>query len=181
MTQATSSTQTPAQVYVAGLFAVLGSRNPREVLGETAALLRQAVAGLSPAQLSMPEAPGKWSVRQVAQHLADAELVGAFRFRMILAHDGPNLPGYDQDLWAKKLRYQQADIESALGDFEMLRRSNLRIFDGATPEEFKRVMRHEERGDESLEHMLRMYAGHDMVHLRQIARIRRTLGLAEQG
>jgi hypothetical protein len=175
MADLAKSHPTPAQAYAATLFSALGSLNPRDVLGETPALLRQAVAGLSREQLSTPEAPGKWSVRHVVQHLADSELVGAFRFRMVLAHDAPSLPGYDQDLWASRLRYQDADIEAALSDFDMLRRSNLRLCDGASAADLKRVMRHSERGDESLEYMLRMYAGHDLVHLRQVGRVLRVL------
>jgi len=34
---------------------------------------------------------------------------------------------------------------------------------------------HAERGEESVEHMIRLYAGHDLLHLQQLARIRRTV------
>ncbi len=119
------STDSPAQIeaYVAALFATLGSRDPFDVLGAMPADLRQAVAGLSAAQEATPERPGKWSVRQVVQHLADSELVGGFRFRMVLAHDAPALPGYDQDAWAQRLRYSDSDLETALADFTTLRQA----------------------------------------------------------
>lgn len=81
------------QAYVAYLMAALGDRDPMVVLGETPDRLRQAAAGLTAVQQATPERAGKWSVRHVAQHLADSELVGAFRFRMILAHDRPTLSG----------------------------------------------------------------------------------------
>ena len=165
-----------ARAYVAGILAALGSRDPFEVLRGTPAALRQSVAGLSAQQLSMPEAAGKWSVQQVVQHLADTELVGGFRFRMVLAHDGPMLPGYDQDLWADRLRYQDADIDTGLGDFTTLRASNLRLLERATEADLQRVMRHAERGEESLGTMIRLYAGHDLIHMRQIARIRAAIG-----
>lgn len=135
--------------------------------------------GLTHEQDGTPEAPGKWSVRHVTQHLADSELVGAFRFRMVLAHDGPQLPGYDQDLWAQRLRYEESDVATAVQDFSTLRRANLRLFRKATPEDLKRVMRHAERGDEPLGQTIRLYAGHDVVHLRQIARIRRSIGASD--
>ncbi len=131
---------------------------------------------MSEDELSTPERPGKWSVRQAVQHLADSELVGAFRYRMVLAHEQPMLPGYDQDLWADRLRYTESGVEDALGEFASLRRSNVRLLERATEEERRRVMSHAERGDESIEQMARIYAGHDVVHLRQIARIRAALG-----
>jgi hypothetical protein len=163
------------KAYINALLQALGSRDPMEVLAETPAALQRAVAGLTPEQDGTPERPGKWSVRQVVQHLADSELVGGFRFRMVLAHDAPELPGYDQDLWAQRLRYQDNDIADALQDFAYLRRINLRLLRRATPDDLRRVMRHAERGDEPLGQMIRLYAGHDLVHLKQIERIRRTV------
>lgn len=170
---------TQAGAYVAAILAALGSRDAMEVLAETPSVLRAAVAGLTSEQDGTPERPGKWSVRQVVQHLADSELVGGFRFRMVLAHGTPELPGYDQDLFAERLAYQDSDLATALDDFEYLRRLNLRILRRATPEDMQQcVLRHAERGDEPLGHMIKLYAGHDVVHLRQIARIRRAIGAA---
>lgn len=169
------------QAYIAGILQALGSRDPLEVLAEMPAALRQAVAGLTPEQDGTPELPGKWSVRQVVQHLADSELVGGFRFRMVLAHEGPSLPGYDQDLWAERLRYQDSDLSTALQEFTTLRQANLRLLRRATPDDLRRVSRHAERGEEPLGHMIRLYAGHDLVHLRQIARIRQAIGAPAAG
>jgi DinB superfamily len=165
-----------AKAYVASILKALGSRDPMEVLAETPGTLRRAVSGLTPSQDGAPERAGKWSVWQVVQHLADSELVGAFRFRMILAHDAPELPGYDQDLWAARLRYEDSDVATALDDFTTLRQANVRLLRRATPAECARVMHHAERGDESLGQMIPMYAGHDLVHLAQIRRIRAAIG-----
>lgn len=174
----TDSATDPFKRYVAGLFTALGDRNPMQVLSETPAALRAATAGLTHAQLTIPELPGKWSVIEVAQHLADSELVGSFRFRMILAHDRPNIPGYDQDAWAERLHYREVDLATALTDFATLRAGNLRLFAAATPEEMERAMLHSERGEERLSYLRRMYAGHDLVHLQQVERIRRATGVA---
>jgi hypothetical protein len=165
-----------ASAYVAALLRALDSRDPYQVLAGTPDLLQRTVDGLSPAQDGTPETSGKWSVRQVVQHLADSELVASFRFRMILAHDAPALPGYDQDLWAERLRYQSSDVATALHDFRVLRNANLRLLRRATPEDLLRVMRHSERGDEALGQLLAMHAGHDLVHVAQIRRIRDAIG-----
>lgn len=165
-----------ADAYVASILGALGSRDPMEVLAEVPERLRQSVAGLTAQQDGTPEGAGKWSVRQVVQHMADSELVGGFRFRMVLAHDAPQLSGYDQDLWAERLRYQDSDLATALQEFTMLRSANLRLLRQATPEDLRRVMRHAERGDEPLSRMISLYAGHDLVHLAQIRRIRQAIG-----
>ena len=176
LSYSTSTAREQAKEYVASILKALGSRDAMEVLAETPATLRRAVSGLTASEDGAPERAGKWSVRQVVQHLADSELVGAFRFRMILAHDAPELPGYDQDLWAARLHYEESDLATALGDFETLRQANLRLFRSATPADLARVMRHAARGDESIAQTIPLYAGHDLVHLAQIRRIRAAIG-----
>jgi hypothetical protein len=164
-----------ARAYTAALLELLGPRNPAGVLTETPAALRQALVGLSESQMMKPEASGKWSVRQVMQHLADSDLVFGYRLRMVVAHDRPALTGYDQDLWAERLRYDESNVHLALGDFEVLRRSNLRLIARLSDDDRKRVGVHAERGEESVGHMIRMYAGHDLLHLNQLGRIRRAV------
>jgi hypothetical protein len=174
-TNPASSSIEQANVYTAAVLDLLGARNPMEVLQDTPIALRKALAGLSEDQRAQPEASGKWSVRHVVRHLADSELVWGYRLRMVLAAERPPLTGYDQDLWAQRLRYDEANVEDALDEFAVLRRSNLRLFAGASGGDFKRVGVHAERGEESVEHMIRLHAGHDLLHLRQLDRIRRAV------
>ena len=164
-----------AAVYTAAVLELLGARNPIEVLQNTASALEQVRHGLSAEQITQPESPGKWSVRHVLQHLADSELVWGYRLRMVLAHDRPQLTGYDQDLWTERLGYDEANADQAVQDFGVLRRTNLRLLARASGEDLKRVGVHAERGEESVEHMIRLYAGHDLLHLEQLARIRQAV------
>jgi hypothetical protein len=174
-TNSASRSAEQAKSYTSAVLELLGDRKPLEVLEDTANALRRAIDGLSQNQIAEPEMPGKWSVRHVLQHLADSELVWGYRLRMVLAHDRPAITGYDQDLWAERLRYDEADPEQALHDFAALRRANLRLLRGASREDLKRIGVHAERGEESVEHMIRLYAGHDLLHLQQIDRVRRAV------
>jgi uncharacterized damage-inducible protein DinB len=164
--------------YTKAILDLLGNRDPMAVLRETPAALSRATDGLAPEQVRQPEAPGKWSVLQVLMHLADSEIVHAWRMRLILAQERPPLTGYDQDRWAERLQYQEEDPTEALTMFSVLRRANLRLLERASPADLKRVGVHVERGDESVEHIRRLYAGHDLLHLRQIERVR---GVVERG
>jgi hypothetical protein len=164
-----------AAAYTSAVLELLGDREPTAVLREMPVALPRAVEGLSPQQLRESERPGKWSIGQILQHLADSEVVWAWRMRLILAQDRPRLTGYDQDLWAERLHYDEADPSDALELFTVLRRANLRLVDGASTADLKRVGVHVERGEESLEHLCRLYAGHDLLHLRQIGRVRRAV------
>lgn len=164
-----------AAAYVRAILGLLGDREPVDVLRETPPALSRAIDGLSPSELRQPEARGKWSIAQILQHRADAEIVWAWRMRLILAQDRPVLTGYDQDVWAERLQYDRADVSDALEQFTVLRRGNLRLVERASPSDLKRVGIHSERGEESLEHLQRLYAGHDLMHRQQLARVRRTL------
>jgi hypothetical protein len=161
-----------AAAYINAVLELVGDREPAAILRETPSALSRAVAGLPAADLRQPEGPGKWSIVQILQHLGDAEMVWAWRVRLILAQDRPQLTGYDQDLWAERLHYGRADPAEAIELFTTVRRANLRLVDGASPADLKRVGVHVERGEESLEHLCRLNAGHDLLHRRQVERVR---------
>jgi hypothetical protein len=178
-----SSTPDEIAAYTAALLGLLGDNDPVAVLADTPGALQRLLEKVPAPIVVQPEAPGKWSIREVVQHLADSELVGGFRLRMVIAHDRPKLTGYDQDLWASRLEYGNVDVRDALDQFTVLRRSNVRIWARLTPADLARIGIHGERGEESLERMRRLYAGHDLLHLAQVERIRALLvdAAARQG
>ncbi len=150
----------------------LGSRDPLAVLEALPVALANEITGLSIEELRRPEAPGKWSMIEVIQHLADAELVWAYRLRLILSEDRPRLNGYDQNEWANKLHYSEASLDEAFDQIRIFRAANLRLIHSLSAEQLQRIGIHQERGPETIEHMIRFYAGHDLIHRRQLARIR---------
>ena len=164
-----------AGAYTAAVLGLLGPQKPLDVLRKTESKLRAAVRRLTPRQVGKPEMPGKWSVKQVIQHLADSELVWGWRLRLVLSHDRPTITGYDQDAWAERLGYDAINVGRALDDFATLRSANLRLLKRATPRDLERVGVHSERGEESVKHWMKLYAGHDILHLNQIERIRKAV------
>lgn len=161
--------------YVAAVLALVGDQDPMAILRDTPGVLEEVVATTDPDALGVREGENKWSVGIVLQHLADSELVWGWRLRMVLAEDRPPLTGYDQDRWVDRLHYAKCDPADALQMFSVLRRSHLCLLDNVGPADRRRVGVHAERGEESVEHMIRLYAGHDLVHRRQIDRIRRAV------
>ena len=160
-----------ASGYVRALLDLLGSREPIDVLQELLPWLRGRLGQVDDATLRRPERPGKWSVVEVVQHLADSDLVMGFRIRMVLASDRPALQGYDQDRWVSELRYREVPLGTALHQLAGLREGNLALARNLTPAQLERIGRHSERGEESVALMLRLMAGHDLVHRRQMDRI----------
>lgn len=161
--------------YAPAILDLLGSREPLDVLRETPDRAERAIAGLNGDQVRTPEAAGKWSIAHVLRHLADSEVVWGWRMRLILAQDRPPITGYDQDLWADRLHYADADAGDSLDALRVLRRDNLKLIERATPQDLERVGVHSERGEESAGYLMRLYAGHDLLHLNQVERIKGTL------
>jgi hypothetical protein len=157
--------------YVRALLDLLGPRNPIEVLAELLPWLDNRIRGVTDAMLRRPEKPGKWSLVEVIQHLADSDLVAGFRIRMVLSEDRPALQGYDQDRWASEFRYREVNLSQALDQLRGLRAANLHLWKHLTPPQLERVGLHSERGPESAGHIIRLMAAHDLVHRRQVDRI----------
>jgi DinB superfamily len=173
-----NTSKDPAELraqYASAVLGLVADRDPRDVLRDTPGALARVVASLTPEQIKTPEAPGKWSIAAVMRHLADTDVVWGWRMRLILAQDRPQITGFDQDLWADRLDYADADPNESLETFTVLRRDNLRLIERATPDDLSRVGVHAERGEESAGYMVRLYAGHDLMHLAQIDRISRAV------
>jgi hypothetical protein len=162
-----------ARSYVQALLHVLGEQPALDVLPQLMPWLDARLRGVAEPALRRPEAPGKWSATQVVQHLADSELVFGFRSRMILTEDRPPLQGYDQDKWATQFHSSEVPLEDARAQLGVLRDANLAVLRRLGPGELERVGMHSERGPESLEHLMKLMAAHDLVHRRQIDRILR--------
>jgi DinB superfamily len=148
---------------------MLGDDDPSGAQSETPGAIRHLVASAGP-NLAVRPAAQEWSALQCIEHITDAEVVMAARYRWVLAHDRPPLVGYDQDLWVDGLHQADVDPEELLALFEALRAANLTLWARTGPEGRARVGIHEERGPESFELMFRMLAGHDRLHLQQADR-----------
>lgn len=133
--------------------------------GEILAVVTTGVAG---AELDYAAEPGKWSIRQIVCHLADSELVGADRFRRVIAEDNPTLIGFDQDAWAVKLDYHKRKLSQAVESFRRVRAENYELLKDLTEETYTRTGNHNERGAISLADLLRIYAEHAENHAKQI-------------
>jgi hypothetical protein len=166
-----------AAAYVKLVMDLLGDRDPFAVQEEQLSVLEKEIAGLDDAILRRPEKPGKWSILQVIQHLADSELVSRYRMRLVLAQPGAEILGYDQDLWANGLNYNQGELAEALELLRVLRTANLKMLRALSDEQMERYGLHNERGPESVRKMMRMLAGHDLLHRNQIKRIKRVHGI----
>jgi len=137
-----------------------------------AELLAVVLTGVFGEEEDFAQAPGKWSIRQIVAHLADAELVGAHRFRQVIAEDRPTLIAFDQDAWTANLDYARRKPKQSLETFRRIRAENYDLLKGLPEPAFARSGNHSERGMVTLEELLQGYAEHAESHARQLQEIR---------
>jgi uncharacterized damage-inducible protein DinB len=162
--------ETPQQ-YVRRILSLSQDRDPMEVLGSTAGRLRQLVSSASADRWARRPAPDRWSAGEILAHLADAEIVAGWRVRLILGDDGVPVQPFDQDVWADAFKYAQVDLAESLTTFTALRTSLLSLLKRVDPARLEHHGMHAERGKETIAHLMRLYAGHDLNHLAQIERL----------
>jgi len=135
-------------------------------------LLAVVLTGVFGEEEDYTPAPGKWSIRQIVAHLADAELVGAHRFRQVMAEDHPTLVAFDQDAWARNLDYARRKPKQSLETLRRLRAENYDLLKGLPETAFERSGNHTEDGPMTLLHLLEGHAAHAETHARQLQEIR---------
>lgn len=118
---------------------------------------------------------GKWSACEIVHHLADSETASALRLRKLLTEEHALIQGYDQDVYATRLRYNERDFAPALEAFHAARANTAPILELMTAEDWTRAGTHTESGRYSVEDWLRIYAAHAHNHAAQIGRLREVL------
>src|SRR3954465_3528829 len=128
----------------------------------------EALVGATAEGLDARPAPGKWTAREVVHHLADSEITGAARLRLLVATDRPQILGYDQDQFAGRLFYDRP-IAASLDAFKAARRATAEILERMTDAEWARAAgTHSEHGPYTAERWIQIYAAHAHAHAEQI-------------
>ena len=128
--------ETPQQ-YVQRVRGYVEGKQPLVVQAATAKKLGQLIKGVPSSKLRKRPAPDKWSVSEILAHLADAEIVGGFRMRLILGAPGTPVVGFDQDAWVTSGHYDKRDPRKSIEQFRTVREANLALLKSLTPEQWR--------------------------------------------
>jgi hypothetical protein len=131
--------------------------------------LDEALAGITDAELDRPQPDGEWTAREVVHHLADSESMAYIRLRRLIAEDNPEIQGYDEPEWARRLHYDRP-IGASRAVVGAVRAASLQLLRSLTPDEWERAGTHSESGAYSVAQWLEIYADHTRDHADQIRR-----------
>ena len=160
-----------AQEYTSRLLSYTDGKNPLLMQQAAPKKLAKLLKGKNKKQLTRKPAPDKWSIAEIVAHLADGEIAIAWRLRQILSSNAIPIQAYDQNSWASTFDYARRDPRQSMANFTSLREANLALLKSVPRKLWDNYGVHQERGNESISHVVRMVAGHDINHLLQIEAI----------
>jgi len=178
----TTATVTDAIRYPVGEFTIDRAITPLkremwiEQMEEAPAKLRAALAGLSEEQLDTRYRKDGWTLRQVAHHLADAQLNGFTRFKLALTEDRPAIKTYQEDLWSQTADGCEAPVNLSVDLLAALHARWVILLKSLSEKEFARTFRHPQRGELRIDDAIQLYAWHCVHHTAHIRGLRERMG-----
>jgi uncharacterized damage-inducible protein DinB len=84
-------------------------------------------------------AEGKWTIKDIIQHIIDAERVFAYRALRISRNDQTALPGFEENEYVENTNANGRSIQDLLTEFSAVRHSNLLMFKSFSDDQLKRI------------------------------------------
>lgn len=90
-------------------------------------------------KLEYKYAPGKWTPKEILQHLIDTERVFSYRALFIARSINTDLKGFDQDEFATTANANNFSTEMLIEDYIAVRISTITLFKSFTPETLEKI------------------------------------------
>jgi hypothetical protein len=108
--------------------------------------IEQSIEGLSSFWKSIPiekydfaYAEGKWTLRQMLQHLIDTERILSFRALSVARGETQSLPGFEEDDYAKNSHAELRDWNNLIDELLLVRRASILLVQSFTDKDLARV------------------------------------------
>ena len=112
----------------------LGEVDLIEILQSSLEDLISTVKDLPSEKLAYQYAPGKWTIKELLQHIIDTERIMSYRALRFSRKDPIDVAGYDENWYTEHCNVRDRDLTSLLDEFIHLRKSIIAMFSGFTPE-----------------------------------------------
>ena len=172
-----SMTMTVDLSYPVGRFdrnATRTAESRRAALDDLAGLparMREAVHGLTDAQLDTPYRPGGWTVRQLVHHVADSHMNGLIRMKLALTEENPTIKPYDQEAWAS-LPDARLPIAVSLSILDAVHERWTTVNRSLADADFARTFVHPDLGPLTIDTHVHLYGWHSRHHVAHVTGLR---------
>ncbi len=145
-------------------FDAIGNQNPAEMIAEQSSVITDLLSGLDDSKANASYAPGKWSVKELLGHIIDTERIFAYRALSVARGETKSLPGFNQDEYVKKGKFNQRTLKSLIDEFITLRKANEVLFESFSRDDLEKTGIAND-GVISVRALICIIAGHTMHHV----------------
>ncbi|MBH1960388.1 MAG: DinB family protein [Flavobacteriia bacterium] len=154
---------TDFQKYIQRYLDYIPSQNWIEEMRISGTQTLEIYDSLTPEQAEYAYAEGKWTLKELLQHLIDAERIFAYRALRFARKDKTELPGWDEELYAKHYPKERS-LSSLMDEFESVRKSSVIFFEHLNSQQLAESG--VANGNEiSVETLGKLVVGHNIHHL----------------
>jgi uncharacterized damage-inducible protein DinB len=133
-----------------------------------------SVSGLPDKTLRYKPSPDKWCILEILAHLADMEILYAYRLRQMLADKNPVIAPIDQDAWADNLGYMESSPAELVALYGLNRHATLQLLRRIKPADLEKSAHHPERNRPvTVAEYVGMMSKHGPNHLAQIEKLKK--------
>lgn len=145
-----------------------------DAAGNSPKQIAAAVLGIPANTLRYKPSADKWCILEILGHLADMEILYAYRIRQMLADRDPVIAPIDQNAWAKNLGYMESSVAELIALYGLNRHANVRMLSRLHEEDLKKSARHPELDHPvTVADYVKMMSTHGPNHLQQIERLKK--------
>jgi len=133
-----------------------------------------AVSGLPDKVLRYKPPSGKWSIHEILGHLADIEILYAYRFRQMLADTDPVIAPVDQHAWTHNLDYLHVAVPELIALYGLNRHRTVQLLRRLGAPNLEKSAHHPElKRNVTVAEYIAMMSKHGSNHLEQIKRLKK--------
>jgi len=145
----------------------LGTVDLFEILNNSLEDLLLTIKHLPEEKLNFSYQEGKWTIKELVQHIIDAERVLSYRALRFSRNDSTDLQGFNEDWYVENSNGNDRNIEDLLNEFSFVRNSTISLFKSFSDEMFT-LSGSINGGDMSVRALGFIIAGHQIHHLKVI-------------
>ena len=113
--------------------------NVVKAIEKNARNFRKLLKNIPKKKIDFAYAEGKWTIREVLQHVIDAERVFSYRATSIARKDPTPLPSFDENIWASNSNASSRSWKEMINEFRSLREANEALFSSFADEQLRAI------------------------------------------
>jgi uncharacterized damage-inducible protein DinB len=145
----------------------LGTVDLFEILTVSHQNIIKTLTNLPKEKLNYGYATGKWNIKEILQHLIDAERILSYRALRFSRNDQTEIPGYNEDFYVENSDGKTRNIESLLKEFSLVRNATIALFESFSVNMLTNIGV-ANNSNMSVRALGFIIAGHQMHHLKVI-------------